>query len=155
MRPTRRPTFSSIIINKSSLRRQRVNLLGLAVAWSSGFVCEWVDRAKNLKMASTEGLMPITRAFLASYYDKYPFSPLSDDVSRLSSDIAYLIQLLTVQSPPSQGFRSDSITNFELVNFLLSNSLIKCYGSFSRGNFPDWRSKPSAPSQNWWEYVEK
>ncbi|EFH49240.1 hypothetical protein ARALYDRAFT_486867 [Arabidopsis lyrata subsp. lyrata] len=54
-------------------------------------------------MASTEGLMPITRAFLASYYDKYPFSPLSDDVSRLSSDIASLIQLLTVQSPPSQG----------------------------------------------------
>jgi len=57
-------------------------------------------------MASTEGLMPITRAFLASYYDKYPFSPLSDDVSRLSSDMASLIKLLTVQSPPSQGFRS-------------------------------------------------
>ncbi|AED90285.1 retinal-binding protein [Arabidopsis thaliana] len=54
-------------------------------------------------MASTEGLMPITRAFLASYYDKYPFSPLSDDVSRLSSDMASLIKLLTVQSPPSQG----------------------------------------------------
>ncbi|ESQ40000.1 hypothetical protein EUTSA_v10013603mg [Eutrema salsugineum] len=54
-------------------------------------------------MASTEGLVPITRAFLASYYDKYPFPPLSDDVSRLSSDIASLIQLLTLQSPPSQG----------------------------------------------------
>uniref|UniRef100_A0A1J3F5U8 GOLD domain-containing protein n=1 Tax=Noccaea caerulescens TaxID=107243 RepID=A0A1J3F5U8_NOCCA len=54
-------------------------------------------------MASTEGLVPITRAFLASYYDKYPFPPLSDDVSRLSSDISSLIQLLTLQSPPSQG----------------------------------------------------
>ncbi|EOA12244.1 hypothetical protein CARUB_v10012733mg [Capsella rubella] len=57
-------------------------------------------------MASTEGLVPITRAFLASYYEKYPFTPLSDDVSRLSSDIASLIQLLTVQSPPSQGVTS-------------------------------------------------
>ncbi|KAF2562533.1 hypothetical protein F2Q70_00013951 [Brassica cretica] len=54
-------------------------------------------------MASTDGLVPITRVFLASYYDKYPFPPLSDDVSRLSSDMASLIQLLTLQSPPSQG----------------------------------------------------
>ncbi|XP_010490477.1 PREDICTED: uncharacterized protein LOC104768250 isoform X1 [Camelina sativa] len=54
-------------------------------------------------MASTDGLVPITRDFLASYYDKYPFPPLSDGVSRLSSDIATLIQLLTVQSPPSEG----------------------------------------------------
>ncbi|CAN7037154.1 hypothetical protein BRARA_B00002 [Brassica rapa] len=54
-------------------------------------------------MASTDGLVPITRAFLASYYNKYPFPPLSDDVSRLSSDMASLIQLLTLQSPPSQG----------------------------------------------------
>ncbi|XAR55694.1 hypothetical protein NMG60_11035862 [Bertholletia excelsa] len=38
-------------------------------------------------MASTEGLVPITRQFLASYYDKYPFTPLSDDVGRLSSEI--------------------------------------------------------------------
>ncbi|KAG2334949.1 hypothetical protein Bca52824_006129 [Brassica carinata] len=61
-------------------------------------------------MASTEGLVPITRAFLASYYDKYPFPPLSDDVSRLYSDMASLIQLLALQSPPSQGFRSHYIT---------------------------------------------
>ncbi|CAN8237636.1 unnamed protein product [Cochlearia groenlandica] len=54
-------------------------------------------------MASTEGLVPITRAFLASYYDQYPFTPLSDDVSRLSSEIDSLIQLLTLQSPPSPG----------------------------------------------------
>lgn len=31
--------------------------------------------------------MPITRSFLASYYDKYPFSPISDDVSRLSDEL--------------------------------------------------------------------
>ncbi|KAJ0235007.1 hypothetical protein HA466_0266450 [Hirschfeldia incana] len=54
-------------------------------------------------MASTEGLVPITRAFLASYYDKYPFPPLSDDFTRLYSDIGSLIKLLALQSPPSQG----------------------------------------------------
>ncbi|KFK24699.1 hypothetical protein AALP_AA8G013300 [Arabis alpina] len=54
-------------------------------------------------MASTEGLVPITRAYLSSYYDKYPFPPLSGDVSRLSCDISSLIHLLTLQSPPSPG----------------------------------------------------
>ncbi|CAN1859708.1 Protein DOUBLE-STRAND BREAK FORMATION [Linum perenne] len=52
-------------------------------------------------MASTEGLVPITRKFLASYYDKYPFSPLSDDVSRLSSEIRSIILDLLKESPPS------------------------------------------------------
>ncbi|TXG57464.1 hypothetical protein EZV62_015293 [Acer yangbiense] len=53
-------------------------------------------------MASTEGLVPITRNFLASYYDKYPFAPLSDDVSRLSSQIRSLADDLLQHSPPSQ-----------------------------------------------------
>ncbi|KAL8526379.1 hypothetical protein ACS0TY_015553 [Phlomoides rotata] len=53
-------------------------------------------------MASTEGLVPITRAFLASYYDKYPFSPLSDDVSRLSDQIYTMATDLLNDSPPSQ-----------------------------------------------------
>ncbi|XP_076908414.1 uncharacterized protein LOC143565289 [Bidens hawaiensis] len=35
-------------------------------------------------MASTNGLVPITRAFLSSYYDKYPFTPISSDVSTLT-----------------------------------------------------------------------
>lgn len=38
-------------------------------------------------MSSMEGMVPITRAFLASYYDKYPFAPLSDDVRRLTAEI--------------------------------------------------------------------
>ncbi|XP_073272219.1 uncharacterized protein [Primulina huaijiensis] len=51
-------------------------------------------------MQSTEGLVPITRAFLASYYDKYPFTPLSDDVVRLSDQIhAIAIDLLNGSSP--------------------------------------------------------
>ncbi|CAI0431134.1 unnamed protein product [Linum tenue] len=52
-------------------------------------------------MASTEGLVPITRKFLASYYDKYPFPPLSDDVSRLCSEIRSIIPDLLKESPPS------------------------------------------------------
>ena len=54
-------------------------------------------------MASTEGLVPITRSFLASYYDKYPFAPLSDDVSRISSEIRSLSYDLLAELPPSQG----------------------------------------------------
>lgn len=53
-------------------------------------------------MASTEGLVPITRKFLASYYDKYSLDPISDDVSRLSTEIRFLADDLLHQSPPNQ-----------------------------------------------------
>lgn len=33
--------------------------------------------------ASTAGLVPITRAFLAKFYDKYPFAPLAPEVDSL------------------------------------------------------------------------
>ncbi|XP_047322961.1 uncharacterized protein LOC124926724 [Impatiens glandulifera] len=48
-------------------------------------------------MASTEGLVPITRAFLASYYDKYPFSLLPNKVSRLTSELRSLADDLCLQ----------------------------------------------------------
>ncbi|CAK7343422.1 unnamed protein product [Dovyalis caffra] len=51
-------------------------------------------------MTSTEGLVPITRKFLASYYDTYPFAPLSDDVSRLSSEIRSITSDLLKDAPP-------------------------------------------------------
>ncbi|EYU42068.1 hypothetical protein ABFS82_10G000100 [Erythranthe guttata] len=55
-------------------------------------------------MVSTEGLVPITRSFLASYYDNYPFSPLSSDVSRLTDQIfAMATTDLLKDSPPTQG----------------------------------------------------
>lgn len=57
----------------------------------------------TLGMASTEGLVPITRKFLASYYDKYSLDPISDDVSRLSTEIRFLADDLLHQSPPNQG----------------------------------------------------
>ncbi|KAL1545359.1 hypothetical protein AAHA92_22097 [Salvia divinorum] len=56
-------------------------------------------------MVSTEGLVPITRTFLASYYDKYPLNPLSPDVSRLSDQIYATATDLLKESPPSQGER--------------------------------------------------
>ncbi|GMN40692.1 hypothetical protein TIFTF001_009914 [Ficus carica] len=54
-------------------------------------------------MASMEGLVPITRAFLSSYYDKYSFPPLSDDVSRLSSQIRSFANDFLLDSPPNHG----------------------------------------------------
>lgn len=57
-------------------------------------------------MASTEGLMPITREFLAQYYDKYPFDPLSDDVARLSAEIRSLATNICIDSPLTPGERS-------------------------------------------------
>ncbi|KAK7386093.1 hypothetical protein VNO78_26036 [Psophocarpus tetragonolobus] len=54
-------------------------------------------------MASTEGLVPITRAFLASYYDTHPFIPLSADVSRLSSEIRSMNNDLLNHHPPTEG----------------------------------------------------
>uniref|UniRef100_A0A5B6YJ12 GOLD domain-containing protein n=1 Tax=Davidia involucrata TaxID=16924 RepID=A0A5B6YJ12_DAVIN len=56
-------------------------------------------------MASTDGLVPITRTFLASYYDKYPFTPLSDDVSRISSEICSVAADLHKDLPLTEGER--------------------------------------------------
>ncbi|KAL1808072.1 hypothetical protein ACET3Z_025062 [Daucus carota] len=53
--------------------------------------------------ASTDGLVPITRPFLASYYDKYVFSPLSDSVTHLSGQLHSNSQLLQNHTPLSQG----------------------------------------------------
>ncbi|CAL0329469.1 unnamed protein product [Lupinus luteus] len=52
-------------------------------------------------MASTEGLVPITRSFLASYYDRCPFTPLSEHISRISSQIRSFNLDLINQYPPT------------------------------------------------------
>eukprot|EP00250_Pteridium_aquilinum_P012267 c20610_g1_i1 orf=555-1874(-) len=38
-------------------------------------------------MASTLGLVPITRAYLAKFYDRYPYSPACQDVASLSTSL--------------------------------------------------------------------
>ncbi|KAI6673362.1 hypothetical protein NL676_001268 [Syzygium grande] len=50
-----------------------------------------------------DGLVPITRSFLASYYDKYSFPPLCEDVARLSSQIRSLSDGLLEDFPPTDG----------------------------------------------------
>lgn len=54
-------------------------------------------------MASTEGLMPITRAFLAQYYDKYPLTPVSEDVARLTSKLRYMSDDLIKELPLTEA----------------------------------------------------
>lgn len=77
-------------------------------------------------MVSTDGLMPITRAFLSSYYDKYQFPPLSDDVSRLSDQIRAMSADLLHDSPATQGFHSFLFPLFLLLGFLLDRRFIVC-----------------------------
>ncbi|KAI3911517.1 hypothetical protein MKW98_010404 [Papaver atlanticum] len=54
-------------------------------------------------MASTEGLMPITRAFLAQYYDKYPLTPVSEDVARLTSKLRSMSDDLIKEAPLTEA----------------------------------------------------
>ncbi|KAL3681853.1 hypothetical protein R1sor_024809 [Riccia sorocarpa] len=54
-------------------------------------------------MASTAGLVPITRAFLAKYYDKYPYSPLYKELSPLIDSIKEQYSLLDLEYQKSSG----------------------------------------------------
>ncbi|XP_026415392.1 uncharacterized protein LOC113310814 isoform X2 [Papaver somniferum] len=54
-------------------------------------------------MASTEGLMPITRAFLAQYYDKCPLTPVSEDVARLTSKLRSMSDDLIKEVPLTEA----------------------------------------------------
>jgi hypothetical protein len=52
---------------------------------------------------ATEGLVPITRDFLARYYDKYPLAPLPDAVTALAARLRSLSADLAAVSPLSPG----------------------------------------------------
>ncbi|KAM1257793.1 hypothetical protein TB2_036901 [Malus domestica] len=64
-------------------------------------------------MASTEGIVPITRAFLASYYDTYQFSPLSNDIARLSAEIRSFTADFLCHSPAAQGEERLSVSELD------------------------------------------
>ncbi|URD93194.1 hypothetical protein MUK42_00884 [Musa troglodytarum] len=53
--------------------------------------------------SSAEGLVPITRVFLARYYDTCPLPPLSEDVSRLTAELRELSDGLARESPLTSG----------------------------------------------------
>ncbi|KAF0926358.1 hypothetical protein E2562_023076 [Oryza meyeriana var. granulata] len=48
---------------------------------------------------ATEGLVPITRAYLARYYDKYPLPPLPDDATSLADRLRALSAGLAAVAP--------------------------------------------------------
>ncbi|PUZ66854.1 hypothetical protein GQ55_3G376600 [Panicum hallii var. hallii] len=50
-------------------------------------------------MATTEGLVPITRAYLARYYDKYPLAPLPDAATDLAARLRTLSADLAAVAP--------------------------------------------------------
>ena len=53
---------------------------------------------------STLGLVPITRSYLAKFYEKYPYSPASPDISSISARLREHWKLLEPQLsglPPS------------------------------------------------------
>lgn len=94
-------------------------------------VDDGVIRSDPIPMASTEGLVPITRAFLASYYDKHPFTPLSADVSRLSSEIRSMANDLLTQLPPTQGFFLSFSSSIFTCTFIITiHTFLFCLPAF-------------------------
>ncbi|GAB2235425.1 hypothetical protein Droror1_Dr00025850 [Drosera rotundifolia] len=55
-------------------------------------------------MASVEGIVPITRAFLAQYYEMYPFE-LAPDVHSVTADVRSVINELMSSSSLTEGQR--------------------------------------------------
>ncbi len=60
---------------------------------------------KVVAMASTAGLVPITRAFLSKFYDKYPFQPLTSDVSLLTNACKEQALRILAANPDDTGNR--------------------------------------------------
>ncbi|KAL2620041.1 hypothetical protein R1flu_000246 [Riccia fluitans] len=54
-------------------------------------------------MASTAGLVPITRAFLAKYYDKYPYSSLNQEISSLIDSLKEQYSILALEYKKASG----------------------------------------------------
>ncbi|XP_066368589.1 uncharacterized protein [Miscanthus floridulus] len=54
-------------------------------------------------MATTEGLAPITRTYLARYYDKYPLPPLPDATTDLAARLRALSADLAAVAPIAPG----------------------------------------------------
>ncbi|XP_042420525.1 uncharacterized protein LOC122008751 [Zingiber officinale] len=53
--------------------------------------------------SSTQGLVPITRAYLAHYYDKYLLPPLPEDVARLTAELRKLSDGLASEFPLTEA----------------------------------------------------
>ncbi|OVA17149.1 GOLD [Macleaya cordata] len=105
-------------------------------------------------MASTEGLMPITRAFLAQYYDKYPLTPLSEDVSRLSSKLRSMSDDLIKELPLTQAEsvlanEADSSTPHKIDQNMWKNreNIEEILFLLERSHWPTLLQQQSAPEE--------
>lgn len=65
--------------------------------------------------ASTAGLVPITRAFLAKFYDKYPFSPLAPEVDSLLVSLHEQALQTHALRPDAAGRASNSLVSVRFV----------------------------------------
>eukprot|EP00270_Netrium_digitus_P009249 TRINITY_DN2808_c0_g1_i1.p1 TRINITY_DN2808_c0_g1~~TRINITY_DN2808_c0_g1_i1.p1 ORF type:complete len:444 (+),score=125.48 TRINITY_DN2808_c0_g1_i1:218-1549(+) len=54
-------------------------------------------------MASTENLVPITRAFLAKFYDKFPMDPIKQEVADLQKNMVEKFEIMEGQLPKPEG----------------------------------------------------
>ncbi|GJN14035.1 hypothetical protein PR202_gb00810 [Eleusine coracana subsp. coracana] len=70
-------------------------------------------------MATTEGMVPITRAYLSRYYDKYPLPPLPDAVVDLAARLRALSADLVAVAPTTPGER-------RLPRWFLCPAAIRC-----------------------------
>lgn len=84
-----------------SRRQPSRSTSGVFLPWRSG--SQRTRNAPAPSMASTEGLVPITRSFLARYYDRYEFVPLHDDVQRLSAELREGSRVLIDEAQPTPG----------------------------------------------------
>lgn len=53
--------------------------------------------------ASTVGMVPITRSFLAKYYDKYPYSPINGDLAGVEESLKKETERIDAERLKSQG----------------------------------------------------
>lgn len=108
----------------------------------------------SLMASSTEGLVPITRTFLSRYYDKYPFTPLCDDVSRLSSELRAMAEDLLKESPATSSTSSSSHFNFffieDCIFFPFFDCLVSCFSRIV-GLSVDQRSTVLSNKVGFWQ----
>lgn len=90
-----------------------------------------------MKMGSKTGLVPITRAFLSSYYDKHHFPSISEDVTRLTQQLYEMSNNLrnTTSLPLPQGLVYRSFFYSYFYRFLSCNCRVLIsyllYGEFA------------------------
>jgi hypothetical protein len=90
------------------------------------------------RFVGVEGLVPITRTYLAKFYDKYSFAPVSEDVTRLSNELRKCYRSFLSELPDRPGFRS--ILNIRI--FLFSLCVFRYqglrYSSFASSRLVIW-----------------